>query len=208
MQDMITARLQPIARALAAAALLFGTVCAHAFDTAWADWTTETSTTTVTGRLTLPSGIVKVKFSGPTLYFAQTEIGETDYWSSGSPDAYAATGAPSGSDLLAFVGSTDTQVYKITFSKPVTNPVMAILSLGRSSTPTRYVFTQTPTLLSSGVGYYGGCADCLKVKRKTLTGTEGHGVVQFVGTFSTISWKQPDYEFWHGVTIGAPIDAN
>lgn len=201
-------RFHPIARALTAAGLVFGAVSAHAFDTAWADWTTETSTTSVTGRLSLPSGIVKVKFSGPTMYFSQTEVGETDYWSSGTPDAYAVTGAPTGSDLIAFVGGSDAQVYKITFSKPVTNPVMAILSLGRNAVPTRYVFTQTPTLLSSGVGFYGGCADCLKVKKKTLTGTEGHGAVQFVGTFTTISWKQPDYEFWHGVTIGAPVDAN
>lgn len=201
-------RLHPIARTLATTALAFGAVSAHALDTAWADWTTETSSTTVTGRLSLPSGIVKVKFSGPTLYFAQTGTGETDYWSSGTPDAYAVTGAPVGSDLLAFVGGSDTQVYKISFSKPVTNPVMAILSLGRNAVPTRYVFNQTPTLLSSGVGFYGGCADCLKVKKKTLTGTEGHGVVQFIGTFSAISWKQPDYEFWHGVTVGAPVEAN
>lgn len=204
----MNSRHHPIARAVAATALALGAVSAHALDTAWADWTTKVDTHTVTGRLTLPSGIVKVKFTGPTMYFAQVDAGATDYWSSGNPDAYVETGAPTGSDLLAFSGGTDTQVYKITFSKPVSNPVMAIVSLGRSSTPTRYVFTQTPTLLSSGVGYYGGCADCLKVKRKTVTGTEGHGVVQFIGTFSAISWKQPDYEFWHGVTIGAPVEAN
>jgi hypothetical protein len=201
-------RLHPIARALTATVLALGAVSAHALDTAWADWITKVDTKTVTGRLTLPSGSVKVKVTGPSMYFAQVDAGQTDYWSSGTPDAYAETGAPTGSDVLAFSGGTDTQVYKITFSKPVVNPVMAIVSLGRNGTPTRYVFTQTPTLLSSGVGFYGGCADCLKVKKKTVTGTEGHGVVQFIGTFSAISWKQPDYEFWHGVTIGAPVAAN
>ncbi|HJV71098.1 hypothetical protein [Ideonella sp.] len=200
--------LTTIARVLASLSLAGAAAGAQAFDTAWADWTTKLSTTSVSGTLTLPSGIVKVKFSGPTLYFSQVDAGATDYWVSGSPDAYAATGEPTGSDLLGFVGGTDTQVYKITFSKPVTNPVVAILSLGRNGVPTRYVFTQTPTLLSFGVGFYGGCADCLKVKRKTVTGTEGHGVVQFIGTFSAISWKQPDYEFWHGMTIGAPLAGN
>jgi hypothetical protein len=201
-------RLRPIARALAATALALGAVSAHALDTAWADWTTKVDATTVTGKLTLPSGIVKVRFTGPTMYFAQVDAGGTDYWRSGTPDAYAVTGEPTGSDLLAFVGGTDTQVYKISFSKPVVNPVVAIMSLGRNAVPTRYVFTQTPTLLSSGAGYYGGCADCLKVKKKTVTGTEGHGVVQFIGTFSAISWKQPDNEYWHAMTIGAPVDAN
>jgi len=200
--------LTAIARALASLSLAVAATGAQAFDTAWADWTTKLSTTSVSGTLALPSGNLKVKFSGPALYFSQVDAGGSDYWVSGSPDAYAATGEPTGSDMLAFVGGTDTQVYKITFSKPVVNPVVALLSLGRNGVPTRYVFTQTPTLLSSGVGFFGGCADCLKVKRKTVTGTEGHGVVQFIGTFSAISWKQPDHEYWHGMTIGAPLAGN
>lgn len=196
------------ARSLTALALACAACVAHAEDTAWVDWTTDTSPTTVTGTLALPSGNVKVKFSGPALYFSATEPGSTDYWVSGTPSAYAATGEPTGSDLLAFVGGTGSQVYKITFSKPVVNPVMAVMSLGRNGAPARYVFNQTPTLLSSGVGYFGGCATCLTLKKNTLSGTEGHGVVQFVGSFTTISWKQPDNEYWHGVTMGAPLAGN
>ncbi len=197
-----------LAHALAAAGLATASLAAQAFDTAWVDWTTKTSPTSLSGQLVLPSGIVKVKFSGPTMYFAQVDGGGTDYWVSGTPDAYAATGAPIGTDLIAFEGGTDKQVYKITFSKPVNNPVMAILSLGRNGAPARYVFGQVPTLLSSGVGFFGGCETCLTVKKKTLSGTEGHGVVQFNGSFTSISWKQPDFEFWHGVTIGAPTAGN
>lgn len=198
-----------LVRTLAAASLAAATAGAQAFETAWVDWTTKTSATSLSGQLVLPSGIVKVKFTGPTMYFAQVDGTGTDYWVSGNPDAYAATdGPPTGTDLIAFSGGTDKEVYKITFSKPVNNPVMAILSLGRNGDPTRYVFGQTPTLLSSGVGFYGGCETCLIVKKKTLTGTEGHGIVQFSGSFTSISWKQPDYEFWHGVTIGAPTSGN
>lgn len=177
---------------------------AQAQTTAWADWTAVNGTA-MSGRITLPDGAVRVKFSGPALYFSQIgEAGDRDYWISGSPDAYAATGRPTGADLLGFVGGTDTQKYKITFSRPVTNPVIALLSLGRNGAPARYVFTQTPTLLSSGVGYYGGCGTCLTVKKRTVTGTEGHGVVQFMGTFSSLSWSMPDYENWHGVQVGVP----
>lgn len=201
-------RLTALARTLAALAFASTAALAHAGETAWIDWTTATTTTTVIGTLTLPSGIVEVKFSGPSLYFSLTAPGSSDYWASGSPDAYAVTGEPVGSDMLAFVGGTGTSVYKVTFSRPVTNPVMALMSLGRSGLPTRYVFTQKPTLLSSGVGFFGGCATCLKVSKKTLTGTEGHGVVQFTGTFSSISWQQPDYEYWHGLTLGASLADN
>lgn len=202
----MTKPLSTLARGLAVAAFFASAAAgAQTIDAAWADWTTVTSTTSVTGKLVLPSGTVKLKFSGPTMYFAQVDDGATDYWSG---DAYDVTGAPTGSDLIGFKGGTDKETYKITFSKPVTNPVMAVLSLGRSGVPTRYVFGQVPTLLSSGTGFYGGCETCLTIKKKTLTGTEGHGVVQFIGTFSSITWKQPDFEFWHAVTVGAPTAGN
>lgn len=202
----MTSHFRPLAVALAAAAAFASAgASAQTIDTAWADWTSTDGLTTASGTLMLPSGAVKVKFKGPTLYFAQVDEGATDYWSGA---AYDITGAPPGSDILAFKGGTDKEVYKITFSRPVTNPVMAVMSLGRSGIPTRYVFGQVPTLLSSGVGFFGGCETCLTVKKKTLTGTEGHGVVQFVGTYSSITWKQPDFEFWHGMTIGAPTADN
>jgi hypothetical protein len=202
----MTSAFRPLAASLAAAAFFASaSVGAQTLPSAWADWTTTDGLTTATGTLALPSGNVKVKFIGPTLYFAQVNEGATDYWGGA---AYDITGQPPGSDILAFKGGTEKQVYKISFSRPVTNPVMAVMSLGRNGIPTRYVFGQVPTLLSSGVGFFGGCETCLTVKRKTLTGTEGHGVVQFVGTYSSITWKQPDFEFWHGVTIGAPTADN
>lgn len=194
--------------AVAFAAFAAAGLAAAAEDTAWIDWTTDVDATTVTGTLALPSGIVKVKFTGPSLYFSNTEPGSSDYWASGTPDAYAATGEPAGSDLLAFTGGTDAALYKVSFSRAVTNPVMAVMSLGRTGQPMRYVFKQTPTLLSSGVGFYGGCATCLTVKKKTVTGTEGHGVVQFVGSFKSISWSMPDSEYWHALTMGAPLAGN
>jgi hypothetical protein len=202
----MTTGFRPLAASLAAAALFASAgIGAQTIPTTWADWTATDGLTTASGTMALPSGKVKVKFVGPTLYFAQVADGATDYWSG---TAYDITGQPTGSDILAFKGGTDKQVYKISFSRPVTNPVMAVMSLGRNGIPTRYVFGQVPTLLSSGSGFFGGCETCLSVKKKTLTGVEGHGVVQFVGTYSSITWKQPDFEFWHGVTIGAPTGEN
>jgi len=197
--------LRPIARILAAIAVTsVATLASAQSGTAWTDWKKETLDT-MTGRLMLASGAVTVKFTGPQLYFTQLgEPGNRDYWISGDPDPYSVTGRPIGTDIVGFTGGTGDAQYKITFSRPVTDPVLAILSLGSVGSPARYVFNQLPTLVSSGEGFYGGCADCLKVKRKTVTGTEGHGVVRFVGTYKSITWTEPDYENWHGVTIGAP----
>ena len=35
-----------------------------------------------------------------------------------------------------------------------------------------------------------------------LRGAEGHGTIQFIGTFSTFSWTVPTPESWHGSTFG------
>ena len=37
-----------------------------------------------------------------------------------------------------------------------------------------------------------------------LQGNEGHGVIQFLGTFTTIDWTVPVGESWHGFQIGIP----
>ena len=35
-----------------------------------------------------------------------------------------------------------------------------------------------------------------------LSGLEGHGAIQFLGTFTSISWTAAPAEFWHGFTVG------
>jgi hypothetical protein len=35
-----------------------------------------------------------------------------------------------------------------------------------------------------------------------LHGIEGHGIIRFSGTFSSLSWTIPTAEFWHGFQIG------
>ena len=145
-------------------------------------------------------GSTGVTFSGP-IYFAQTS-GGTDYWAiSGTPDPYSVTGRPTGTDIIALVGGGNT-VYKLSFSQAVTDPYFAGLSLGQTGISVSYAFDATPTLISSGIGYWGGCATCLQVSGNSMTGLEGHGVVQFKGSFSSISWTIPTAETWHGFQVG------
>ena len=185
-----------------ALALLAGPVRAGVID--WADWTASdlsVSTGSVSG--------VGLTFRG-SLQFAQLASGNqigggassiTDYWIENSPAPYTASAVvdnrPPGYELLAFnAASTNT----LLFSSPVTNPLMAIVSMGQSGLPVTYDFDAPFTVLSEGWGYWGdgtystGAGD-------TLTGNELHGVIQFAGTFSSLSWTSTA-ENWHGFTIG------
>jgi hypothetical protein len=47
---------------------------------------------------------------------------------------------------------------------------------------------------------YGGTG--FVVGGSTVTGTESAGSLQFNGLVSSISWSNPDNEFWYGFTVG------
>ncbi len=179
---------------LVAAALLAGVGAASAATT-WTDWTSSTATS-ATGTL----GATTVRFSGP-VYFAQTG-GGTDFWTIGTPDPYSVTGRPTGTDLIAIVGGQGTS-FTLSFSQAVVDPYFAGLSLGQPGGYfVSYDFDAAPTLISSGQGYWGGCATCLTVSGNSMIGEEGHGVVQFKGSFTSISWTVPVGETWHGFQVG------
>jgi hypothetical protein len=187
---------------LGAAAVLAVAGTAHAATT-WTDWVNAdslgaSSANNVKGTLAVGGG-VDVLYTGPT---DVVELSDAVWWDvAGSPDPYATSGAPDQKDIIRIVGG-DKSVYKITFSKPVIDPVMAILSLGQPGYAVPYNFVQTPTLLDSGVGWWGGCATCLSVAGNVVSGTEGHGTVMFKGVHTELTWTAPTPEYWHGFTVG------
>jgi hypothetical protein len=100
--------------------------------------------------------------------------------------------------IVGGTGATDT----ITFSKPVVDPVIAIWSLGQGGNTPSFDFTTLPFSVVAGgpsVNYNG-----LPIFQSgnSVLGTEGNGTVQFVGTFSSISWTNPTNEDWYGFTVG------
>ncbi|WP_157271818.1 hypothetical protein [Azohydromonas aeria] len=198
--------------------VLFALACAAAAAQAappavrWVDWTGAdtlgaSAGNVVTGHLRPPGARVDVSYTGPTSFVQLDPLPSTDYWSEGVPPAYRSTGRPAGSDLIALDGG-DASVHALRFSRPVANPVLAILSLGQAGLPVGYEFTQAPVLLDSGVGYWGGCAGCLSVDGRTLRGEEGHGLIRFTGLVSEISWTAPTFEHWHGFTVGVVPEAS
>lgn len=164
----------------------------------WANWTAQPTTTSAVGDI----GGVSISYSGEILFTQLNNTG-TPYWASGNPfTSPTVSNAPGTSDIIALVGGT-TQINTLSFGAPVTNPVMAILSLGQPGLPVTYEFNAPLTLLSSGEGHFGGGNPSLFQDTATsIRGLEGHGTIQFIGTFTSISWTVPQPENWHGFTVG------
>lgn len=165
----------------------------------WADWTSATAGNA--GSVSGTIGSITVNYSGE-VKFAQTS-GGTDYWNTPSTPfiSPAVQNAPPASDLIALVGG-NAIVNTITFGQSVANPVMAILSLGQTSNNVTYNFVQPFTILSYGPGHWLGAGTLSNPSGYVLQGDEGNGVIQFNGTFSSISWTVPNSEDWHGFTVG------
>lgn len=167
---------------------------------AWTDWTTA-NTTSAAGTI----GGINVNFSGNLNPSAQTS-GGTNFWAVNS-SIYTAppivNNPPPDSDIIRLTGGSGTGTQTLTFSTPVVNPVMAILSLGGSGSPTTYNFSADFDILNSGSGFFGG-GILSELPESILEGREGNGLIQFNGTFSSISWTIPTGEFWHGFTVGVP----
>lgn len=88
----------------------------------------------------------------------------------------------------------------ITFATPVTNPLLAIWSLGDPTNAATFTFNATPTFEVGGPNsQFGGSA--ITVAGNVVTGREGNGVVQFNGTFSSISWTDT-FENFYAFTVG------
>lgn len=180
-------------------ALCFTSTNALASVIDWTDW--ESATTGTNGSASGTVGGVGISYTGHVA-FAQTGTG-INYWTEGTPAPYTGNSvvdnAPTASELIAMSAHGTTQT--ITFSQAVTDPIMAIVSMGQSGLPVTYDFDTAFTVLSEGRGYWGDGSYTTNVG-DSLTGRELHGAIQFVGTFTTISWETTTSEFWHGFTIG------
>jgi len=170
----------------------------------WTDWIAASQGTpgSANGTLIVNGSPVSVRYVGEVGPNTQVNGAGIDYWAPGN--AYAATGRPTGTDIITLTGGNQI-VNTIYFDTPVVDPFMAILSLGQPNVHTYYNFDAPFTIVGSGCGYWGG--DCngslfLTAIPNQLEGIEGHGVIQFTGTYNSISWTVPDPENWHGFQVG------
>lgn len=140
--------------------------------------------------------------SAGSFYGGQVSCG-TNFWSPSSPYiSPEVPNSPPNCELVQLEGGQN-QTYRMTFSQPVQDPLMAIVSLGSGGNYTTYDFDRPFTIVSQGAGYWGG--DATRLVQQTgdiLRGNEGHGTIRFIGTFPTFSWTVPTPEAWHGFTFG------
>jgi hypothetical protein len=204
---MMRSVMQIASRATAALAMLCSASQATAGPITWVDWTAATvgNAGSASGSFNLGAGSITVSYSGDVSGATQT-AGGNNYWLPDAPYLSATiSNSPSPNRDIITIDSANGGAWNtLTFSTPVLNPVMALVSLGQPGYSVFYTFDQSYTLLSSGTGYWGGGNPSLFQQSATvLRGEEGHGAIQFSGYVSTISWQTSPDENWHGFTVGA-----
>jgi len=166
--------------------------------TAWTIWTSGTTGNTA-GSAVGALGGVGVTYSGENQCL---NCYASDWSPAGTWEGGPVTSAPpdnSGIQLFGSFGATDT----VTFSSPVTNPVLAIVSLGQGGITASFNFTADEpfTLLGGGPSSaWGGSA--LTSSGFVVSGNEGNGLVEFLGTFNSITWTNPTFEDYYAFTVG------
>jgi hypothetical protein len=111
-------------------------------------------------------------------------------------------GPTQNNNVMRIFGGT-TNVNTLSFSQPVVDPVLAIWSLGSSvQGPASFVFTglNPQNIVGGPNSEFGGNA--LTLSGVTVSGVEGNGSIQFLGTYSSISWTNPQYEDYYGFNVG------
>ncbi len=171
----------------------------------WTTWTAQPTGSSATGTLLVGATNVNVSYSGE-IQFTQLNGSGSNYYQPATTFTAppTVTNAPP-SDMIAIDGTAT--LHTITFGAPVVNPIMEVVSLGQPGLGTQYAFSlsagQSMSILAQGPSNaYGGCATCLSLSGTTLTGNEGDGIIQFTGTFSSLSWTGANPEYWNGFTFG------
>ena len=163
--------------------------------TIWTDWESASTSGSATGTL----GGVGVSYAGEVA--GAIINGTSNIW---APDSSFTGGTVTTSpsvvkDDIRLDGAAGTNT--LTFSSPVQNPVFAIWSLGQPGFTASFNFDATPTLQAGGPNSLHGGGP-ITVLGNVVSGNEGNGVVQFSGTFSSISWTDTP-EHFYAFTVGA-----
>lgn len=147
----------------------------------WADWTAA-GPGSVTGRLALPSGAIDVAYRGD-VYGSQTTAGGNSWTPASAYTSATVPDPPPGPGIIELAGGPDTPD-TLTFSQPVTNPLIAIVSLGTgyANLTATLVFDAPVTILSTGTPGFVG-SGVLMATDGGVAGTEAQGVVEVEGTF-------------------------
>ena len=94
----------------------------------------------------------------------------------------------------------------ISFSVPVDDPIMDIVCSGQQGQANNYEFNTPFTILSQATGYFGGFGSGLSNPfGNRLHGLEGDGLIQFKGSFSSISFTASPFVYWGGFNVAVAV---
>lgn len=209
-------------RILAGIILVSASMATNAVPFFWTDWTggdlDPGTGFQAQGTITTTTSTVGVTYTNPQGIGFYEPSGGIDYWTggSGATSPYTSTlvdNRPTGTDIIA-LSRAGTQTLQ--FTQAIANPVFAFVSLNGNG----YAFNQDFEILSLGgvngkaCGYWG-CGGAEKVvvdlgggmfeyqlNSNNLGGSEPHGTIRFLGTFSTLTWRSQTDEYWNGFTVG------
>ena len=120
------------------------------------------------------------------------------------PNAYNQAGLTvPGLGMIRFNGAS--AVNTVTFANAVVNPYFAFVSVGQPGLPVTYSFNAPFSVLSNNNNpncAFWGCGT-YSLGTNSFTGNEFSGTIQFLGTFSSLTFSTTPGEFWHGFTVGA-----
>jgi hypothetical protein len=171
----------------------------------WTDWTAFTAGN-LTGTATGTADSVVVSYAGQVGSNSVVNgVGGNTSWLPASTfsGGNISNGPAPNRDNITLTGGTGTGVNTITFSSPVVDPVMAIWSLGAGGAPASFVFLASePFAIQSGGTSVEFGGSSITAAGNTVNGVEGNGTIQFSGTFSQISWTNPQFESYYAFTVG------
>jgi hypothetical protein len=175
----------------------------------WTNWAPPFTTGSTTGSAsgTTPGG-VGVTYTGNVIFTGNVA---GFVWGPASTFSGGTVGNPpltSGGEV-SLTGGTGTGTETITFSQAVTNPVLAIASLGQAGITAEFVFPVSepftiesggPSTTFGGTSIFAG-GTC---PANTVCGQEGSGTVQINGTFTSLTFTNPVFENFYLLTVGVP----
>jgi hypothetical protein len=188
----------PVSALLFAACAVSPSAIAHADTIAWTNWSSATSGNPGSAAGTI--GSINVSYSGQT-----SGLTNVPSWTPASTFTGGVVGnAPPHTPTIQLQGgSAITET--VTFSSTVVDPIFAIWSLGAPGNTASFDFSsksgQPFNILGGGPSAeFGGSA--ITSTGSVVHGSEGNGLVQFMGSFDSISFTTPNFENYYAFTVG------
>jgi hypothetical protein len=174
----------------------------------WAAWSVVTAGTpgSAAGTLSPPGGDVPISYAGELRAESQPQTGTTNNFMPVTTYTSATVQNPPPDPGILTLSGSSGSTYVITFSAPVRDPVIAVWSIGFGSLgiPSTWAFDAQPVVLKYGPNA-GWPASTLTASGNSITGNEGNGLLQFTGTFTSITFTVPTPEpfpGYGGFTVG------